>query len=83
MVFHKGSNCDYHFIIKEQVKEFEGEFNCLGENTEICNIWKYQTFSAPITKEVKSIGKNGQEQRSMRRGLNVVKVNTELSSDTV
>ena len=82
MVFHKGSNYD-HFIIKEQIKEFEGEFNCLGENTEIYNIRKYKTSSAPITKEVKNIGKNGQEQRSMRRRLNVVKVNTELSSDTV
>ena len=30
-VFHNGSNYDYHFIIKELEKEFEGEFNCLGE----------------------------------------------------
>ena len=32
MVFHNWSN--YHFIIKELAKEFEGEFNSLGENTE-------------------------------------------------
>ena len=45
-------------IIKELAKEFEGEFNCLGENIEIC-----QTFSVPITKEfVKNvINKNGGE----------------------
>ena len=30
---------NYHFIVKELGKEFEGEFNCLGENTE-----KYETF---------------------------------------
>ena len=34
--FHNGSNYDYHFIIKELVKEFEGE-----KNTD-----KYKIFSA-------------------------------------
>ena len=34
VVFHNGSTYDYHFIIKELVKEFEGNFDCLGENTE-------------------------------------------------
>ena len=29
------------------VKEFQGNFECLGENTE-----KYITFSAPITKKI-------------------------------
>ena len=37
-------------------KEFEGEFNCLGENTE-----KYETFLIPITKGVKRIDKIGEE----------------------
>ena len=32
VVFHNGSTCDYHFIIKEIAEEFEGEFECLGEN---------------------------------------------------
>ena len=31
VVFHNGSICDYHFIIKELAEEFEGEFACLGE----------------------------------------------------
>ena len=31
IVFHNGSTYDYHFIIKELVKEFEGNFECLGE----------------------------------------------------
>ena len=34
VVFHSGSTYDYHFIIKELVKEFDGNFECLGENTE-------------------------------------------------
>ena len=33
VVFHNGSTYDYHFIIKELAKEFEGEFECLRENT--------------------------------------------------
>ena len=45
VVFHNGSIYDYHFIIKELAEEFEGEVECLGENTE-----KYITFSVPIKK---------------------------------
>ena len=48
-VVHNGSTYDYHFIIKELVKEFNGNFECLGENTE-----KYITFSAPIKKKIKN-----------------------------
>ena len=47
VVFHNGSTYDYHFVIKELAEEFEGEFECLGENTE-----KYITFSVPIKKEI-------------------------------
>ena len=47
VVFHNGSIYDYHFIIKELVKEFDGSFDCLGENTE-----KYITFSVPIKKRI-------------------------------
>ena len=46
-VFHNGATYDYHFIIKEPAKEFEGQFKCSGENTE-----KYITFSVPIKKEI-------------------------------
>ena len=52
-VFHKGSTYNYNFIIKEQAKEFEGEFNCLGENTET-----YKTLPVPITKEASRTDKN-------------------------
>ena len=48
MLFHNRSNYNYHFIIQELAKEFESEFNCLGENTET-----YKTFSVPITRRVK------------------------------
>ena len=49
VVFHNGSTYDYHFIIKELVKEFEGNFDCLGEKTE-----KYITFSVPLKKKIEN-----------------------------
>ena len=49
VVFHNGSTYNYHFIIKELVKEFEGNFDCLGENTE-----KHITFSVPLTKKIEN-----------------------------
>ena len=56
IVFHSGSNYDYHFIIKELAEEFKKQFTCLGENTE-----KYINFKAPIEKEITRIDKNGEE----------------------
>ena len=55
-VFHNGSNYDYHLIIKELANEFEGQSECLWENTE-----KYKTFSVPIGKKVTNIDKDGNE----------------------
>ena len=46
VVFHNGSTDDYRFIINKLAKEFYGQLECLGENTE-----KYITFSVPIKKE--------------------------------
>ena len=34
VVFHNGSNYDYHFIIKELAKSLIEKLECLGENTE-------------------------------------------------
>ena len=48
-LFHNGSTYDYLFIIKELVKEFEGNFDCLGENTE-----KYITFSVQLKKGIEN-----------------------------
>ena len=47
VISHNGSNYDYRFIIKELAQELEGEFECLGENTEKC-----KTFSVPIEKDI-------------------------------
>ena len=47
VVFHTGSTYDYHFIINKLAKEFDDEFECLGENTEK----KILLFSVPISKE--------------------------------
>ena len=52
IVFHNGSTYDYHFIIKELVKEFERNFECFGENTE-----KYITFPAPLKKKINNKNK--------------------------
>ena len=49
VVFHNGTTYDYNFIINELVKEFKGNFECLGENTE-----KYITFSVPIKKKIEN-----------------------------
>ena len=48
-MFHNGSIYYYHFIIKELVKEFNGNFERLGENTE-----KYITFLVPIKKTIEN-----------------------------
>ena len=49
VVFHNGSTYGYHFIIKELVKEFDGNFECLGENIE-----KYITFSVLLKEKIKN-----------------------------
>ena len=52
VVFHKGSMYDHHFIIKQLAKDFNGYFNCIGENTE-----KYMRFSITIIKESDKVSK--------------------------
>ena len=49
LVFRNGSTYDYNFINKELVKEFDGNFECLGENTK-----KYITFSVPLKKKIEN-----------------------------
>ena len=34
VAFHNSSKYDYHLIIKELAEEFEGQFECLREDTE-------------------------------------------------
>ena len=47
IVFHNCSTYDYHFTINKLAKEFDGQLECLGKNTE-----KYMTFSVPTSKEL-------------------------------
>ena len=47
VVFHNGSTYDYHFIINQLAKEFNGQLECLRENTE-----KYIIFSVTVKKEL-------------------------------
>ena len=56
VVFHRGTNYNYHFIIKELANQFERQFECLGKNTE-----KHKTFSVSIEKEVTKIDTDGNE----------------------
>ena len=53
VISHNGSNCDYHFIFKELVNEFDGPLENLPENTE-----KYKTFSVSVEKEFTKIDGN-------------------------
>ena len=46
-LFHNGSVDDYHFIIKYLAREFKGNSECLGENTE-----KYISFPVPFKKVI-------------------------------
>ena len=57
VVLHNDSTYDYHFIIKDLAEKFEGEFECLGENTE-----KHIYFSVPIKKKTTKIGKDGNDK---------------------
>ena len=56
-MIHNGSTYNYHFTIKELAEEFEGQFECLGENTG-----KYITFSVPIKKETTKKDKDGNDK---------------------
>ena len=56
IVLHNESNYDYHFIIKDLANEFEGQFECLGENTE-----NWKTISIAIVSEVTKIDKDFNE----------------------
>ena len=69
IVFHNGSTYDYHFIIKELVKEFDGNFECLGENTE-----KYITFSVPIKKKIEHKDIHGDKCVDCKSDLSYMKV---------
>ena len=49
VIFHNVSTYDYHFIIKELACKFDGNFECLRQNTEI-----YINFSVPIKKRIEN-----------------------------
>ena len=71
VVFHDGSIYDYHFIIKQLVREFKYYLEFLGENTE-----KYITFSVPIKKEHdngKQLKKNMTMVKQLKNNMTMVK----------
>ena len=56
VVFYNSSNYDYHRIIKELLKEFEGKSQFPEESTE-----KYKSFPILIKKEVIKADKDSWE----------------------
>ena len=56
IVFHRASNYDYHFIIKELANEFEGQFERIRENKE-----KHKNFCLAIKTKIIKIDKDGNE----------------------
>ena len=56
IVFHNGSNYDYHFILKVLAEEIKKQFTFFGENAE-----KYITFTVSIEKELIKMGKKLQK----------------------
>ena len=75
VVFYNGSTYDYHFIIKELAEEFEGEFECLGENTE-----KYITFLVPIKKETTKKDKNANDKITKIYKINFIESHRFMST---
>ena len=71
IVFHNGSNYDYHFIIKELAEEFKKQFTCLGENTE-----KYRTFRVLIETEITRIDTLSNFVNNLSEGIHKINVNT-------
>ena len=63
MVFPNRSNNDYPLIIKLLMQEFEGQFECLGENKE-----KYITFLVPMEKQ-----ENGKTIKYIIRLINSIR----------
>ena len=47
VLFHNGSAYNHHFIIKYLAREFQANFECLGENTE-----KYISFTVSFKKVI-------------------------------
>ena len=56
VVFHNDSNYVHHFSIKKLANEFEGKFECLGENSE-----NHKNFFHSNTRKDTNIDKDGNE----------------------
>ena len=42
VVFHKDSDYNYHFVIKELANEFEGQFECIEEIQKSTKLFLFQ-----------------------------------------
>ena len=42
VVFYRGSNYDYHFVIKDLANAFEGQFECIREKKKNAKLFLFQ-----------------------------------------
>ena len=88
VVFHNGSNYDFHIVIKQIPKDFDGPFNCLGENTEkyitfsICYFKKTKGNKRPLAYKIKFIDSLRHMQQSLSNLVdNLPELNIDLPDD--
>ena len=90
VVFHNGSNYDFHLVIKQLAKDFHGSFNCLSGNTEkyitfsICHFKKAKDKKKPIAYQIKSIDSFRHMQQSLSNLVdNLAVLNKNLPDDVL
>ena len=78
MVIQNWSNYDYHFILNELAKEFEGEPNCLEENTE-SRRKNWKSFQFQSQKKLKGFVK--MEKKLQKKKKNLTNYNFLIAQD--
>ena len=88
VVFHNCSSYDFHLIINQLAKDFDGLFSCLGENTEkyitfpICIFKKACSDKKPIAYQIKFIDSYRHLSRSLSNlADNLVELNKNLPAN--
>ena len=59
VVFHNGSNYEYHFIMKELRNKFQGQFESLGKRC--WSLWKYRFNETTLSKKQENYSKLSKE----------------------
>ena len=90
VVFHNGSNYDFHLIIKQLAHDFKGPFSSFGENTEkhmtisICIFKKTDADKKPIAYQIKFIDSFSHMPQSLSNLVdNLAELNKNLLATTL